>query len=248
MKTLYALFPDHDLAEKATGALMDHGVRSEDISLIQHESKVPEERRSELRRPASESDVASPGAAEGTSRVYPDSGEVTTTGYAATPPREDATRPVDPDYEATSRDEDEDDLSAKSGISTTTGADAGSGALKGGAIGLGVGAIAALTALFVPGIGIVIGGGALAAALGGAAATAGAGAAAGAVVGYLKDQGVEERVAVEYGEHFERGGSILTVHVPSNDVDEARVREVLSKYGAANVSDYPTRSRPSYMA
>jgi len=76
--------------------------------------------------------------------------------------------------------------SAEHGISTTTGADAASGAAKGSAIGLGVGAAAALAALLVPGIGLVIGGGALATAIAGAAGTTAAGAIAGGVAGFLR--------------------------------------------------------------
>src|ERR1700680_2232782 len=38
MGTLYASFEDASMAEKATGALIDHGVRSEDISLVAHET------------------------------------------------------------------------------------------------------------------------------------------------------------------------------------------------------------------
>src|SRR5579872_4376852 len=36
-QTLYASFADASLAEKAAGALLDHGVRNEDISLISRE-------------------------------------------------------------------------------------------------------------------------------------------------------------------------------------------------------------------
>ena len=47
-----------------------------------------------------------------------------------------------------------------------------------------------IAALFVPGVGWVLGGGALASAIVGAAAATAAGAAAGGVYGYLKDQGL----------------------------------------------------------
>ena len=73
------------------------------------------------------------------------------------------------------------DAAAKHGISTTTPEDAGEGAVKGTGIGLGVGILASLAALTVPGVGLVLGGGALAAALGATALTAGAGAIAGGV-------------------------------------------------------------------
>jgi hypothetical protein len=145
-------------------------------------------------------------------------------------------------------DTDDTDLAAKHGISTTTAADAGAGAVKGAGIGLGVGALAALAALMVPGFGLVVGGGALAAALGGVAATAGAGAAAGAVTGYLKDQGMEDHVVTDYSDAVTSGGALLAVHLPSGDVDEATARTVLDKYGATNVNTYATTSSSGYMA
>jgi uncharacterized membrane protein len=178
-RTIYASFEDKDHAEKAVGALLDHGARDEDISLVR---KAREDEREE-------------------------------------------------DY----------DLSAKSGISTTTGADAGSGAAKGAGVGLGVGILAALTAVFLPGIGLVLGGGALAAALGGVAATTAGGAIVGAVTGYLKDQGVDEDMAQAYGETIDRGGALIAIQVPSGDLDEARAEQVLAKYEAGNVRGYDTR-------
>lgn len=134
----------------------------------------------------------------------------------------------------TDANRDPDDV-AKAGITTTTPADAGAGAIKGTGIGLGVGALAALAALFVPGVGLVVGGGALAAALGGIAASAGAGAAAGAVTGYLKDQGMDEHIAGRYGEAISGGGALIALTVPSGEVNEYDARQILSKYGAQNV-------------
>jgi hypothetical protein len=134
--------------------------------------------------------------------------------------------------------EDPTHLSAKTGISTTTAADSGVGAAKGAGVGLGVGILAALAALFVPGFGLIVGGGALAVAIGGAVATTGAGAIAGAVTGYLKDQGVEEAVARDYEATLTSGGALLEVNVPSGNITEVTVREVLMKYGAANVGGY----------
>jgi hypothetical protein len=138
---------------------------------------------------------------------------------------------------------------AKHGISTTTGADAGAAAITGGAWGLGLGAVAALASLLIPGVGIVVGGGALATAIAGMVATTGGGAVVGAVTGYLKDQGVEEHVAQKYGETVTAGGAILAVNVPSGDVDEPLARQMLEKYGAANVNSYALaeNTRP-YMA
>ncbi|AIE87267.1 hypothetical protein [Fimbriimonas ginsengisoli] len=130
---------------------------------------------------------------------------------------------------------------AKHGISTTTAADAGSGAKTGAAWGVGLGAVAAIASLLVPGFGWVVGGGALATALAGVAASAGAGAVAGAVTGYLKDQGVEEHIAAHYDNTITGGGALLAVTVPSGNVSETDARRILDKYGATNINAYESR-------
>ena len=127
---------------------------------------------------------------------------------------------------------------AKRGISTTTPEDAGEGAVKGTGIGLGVGILASLAALTIPGIGLVLGGGALAAALGATALTAGAGAIAGGATGFLKDQGVPHEAADRYHGMVAGGGAVLSVNIPSGDVDQATAEAILSKYGAADVNAY----------
>ena len=119
----------------------------------------------------------------------------------------------------------------KHGISTTTGSDAAAGATMGAEVGLGLGALAALAAVTLPGIGIVLGGGALATALAGAAATAGGGAIAGGVTGYLKDQGMSEDFANRTHEYVGSGGAVVAISVPSGDVDSALASTILSKYG-----------------
>jgi hypothetical protein len=129
-QTIYASFADIELAEKATGALMDYGMRSEDISLIAHENHV--------------------------NRYAAVNEEAVDDSYNTMVV--DRTAPV---YE-------KEGLGAKSGLSTTTAADAGVGAAKGAGIGLGVGVLAGLASLAIPGFGLVLGGGALATALAGA--------------------------------------------------------------------------------
>src|SRR5688572_15374801 len=138
--TLYASFSDPEMAEKAIGALLDHGVRGEDVTVVTNETWS----RSR----------------------YGD---------------------FDDDHDA---DDVEDH--AKAGVTTTTAGDAASGAAKGAGIGLGVGAAAALASMFIPGFGLVMGGGALASALAGLATTTAGGAIAGGATGYLKDQGVPD--------------------------------------------------------
>ena len=183
MDTIYASFADVALAQKAAGALLDHGVEKDHLSLVSH---MPADR-------------------------------------------------IDHD------DDDDHDIveSAKKGISTTTAGDAASGAMKGAGIGLGIGALAALASLFIPGFGLVTGGGALAMALGAAAGTTAAGAVAGGVSGYLVDQGVPEAAAVDYEKAIERGGAIIAISLPSKDVTRADAEGILTKYQATNISSYP---------
>ncbi|MEZ0325592.1 MAG: hypothetical protein ACAH95_06780, partial [Fimbriimonas sp.] len=126
---------------------------------------------------------------------------------------------------------------AKTGISTTTIEDAGEAAKKGALFGLGVGAFAAVTALAVPGFGLVLGGGALAIASAALAASAGAGAVAGGVVGYLKDQGVPAHDIPHYQRAVEAGGAILSVHLAETE-DRAVIEQLMRKYGAHATNDY----------
>lgn len=179
-QTLYVAFADRGRAEKAAGALLDHGVRKEDVSIvIDH---------------AGDDDL--------------------------------------------NRDPTALDRAAKEGISTTTGADAGAGAATGAGYGLGAGVIAGLAALFVPGVGLVYGGGALATAIAAAAGATVAGAVAGGVTGYLKDQGVPETAAHAYVGHLRNGGAMVELSLPSDKVDVATGRDIVAKYGGTNVNVY----------
>jgi hypothetical protein len=179
-QTIYATFIDAEHAEKAIGALLDHGVLKESISVVAKDTNTLEE-------------------------------------SAKTDGAEDQ---------------------AKTGITTTTGADAGAGAAKGAGIGLGLGVLAGLAALMVPGFGLVVGGGALAAAIGAAAATTAAGAVAGGVTGYLKDQGLPEEAVRTYIDRLETGGTLVAVMLPSGGVDVPTGQELISKYSGADVNVY----------
>lgn len=174
--TLYASFNDVGLAEKAAGALMDHGVEPDDLSLVMS-------RRTD---------------AEG-------------------------------------KEVSDAELSAKQGISTTTVEDAGSAVGPGAAIGAAAGTIAAIAAITVPGVGLVVGGGALALAVAGAAGAAVGGGLAGGVVGYLVDQGVDKKAAEDYDRAVKEGGAILSVSLPSGGVGESVIQDVLTKYSAASI-------------
>jgi hypothetical protein len=125
--------------------------------------------------------------------------------------------------------------SVKHGLTATTEEDAVSGAKKGALVGLGIGAIATIASIVVPGFGLVAGGGALATAIaGGLGATAG-GAVAGGVMGYLQDQGVESHVAEEYARDVENEGALIAVEVPSGKVDISTAQEIFAKYAGRNV-------------
>jgi len=190
--TIFASFNDLEDAEKATGAVMDHGVDAAYISLI-----ASEEYREQWAHNTVEQGVRD----EGQSAIH----------------------------------------ESKGGITTTTGADAGVGAVKGASIGLGVGLLAALSAVFLPGIGLVIGGGALALAASGAAVAIGGGAIAGGVYGFLKDQGVPEDVATSYRDTVAGGGVVLAISL-ADSIDRSEIEAVLSKYHALNVNRYGAAS------
>lgn len=119
---------------------------------------------------------------------------------------------------------------ATEGITTTTTADAVEGAKKGGMVGLAAGALAGLASLVIPGYGLVIGGGALATAIGSAIGAGAAGAAAGGVTGYLVDMGVDQKVAKDIDSIIENGGGLLTVLVSHQGA--VGVEKILIKYKA----------------
>ena len=260
MAHLYASFADAALAEKAAGALLDYGVRQEDISLVANDQYG--QARESYTTQTADADYNTAGTSTG---AYGTEG--TAAGYSAADPAlgvnpalgtgagvagrnvgvydNPATatttgdiNPMDQGGTDSAAAQGDVETAAKHGISTTTPEDAGSGAVKGTGIGLGVGILASLAALTIPGVGLVLGGGALAAALGATALTAGAGAIAGGATGYLKEQGVPADAAERYHGAVTNGGAVLSVSIPSGKVDQATAESVLSKYGAADVNAY----------
>lgn len=123
----------------------------------------------------------------------------------------------------------------KYGVTTTTGADALRGAADGGGVGLVVGALAALVSVFVPGVGIVVGGGALATALMSALATGVGGAAAGSMAGYMKDLGVKQEAAQQFEHAVSGDGCVLAVRLPKAGLLEIKVLGILEKYRAGAI-------------
>jgi hypothetical protein len=267
-QTIYASFADVEHAEKAAGALLDYGVQKDDISLVANNGRtIGQEQEVGSVYPAYDTDVTNTGVNyDSTEAPIATVPAFATTGpiepQYATSSFNDPTRPLadlptdrygssgfsESDNRAdvydnsttsnTVHDSGNSDAVAKSGITTTTADDAGVGALKGTGIGLGIGILAGLASLIVPGVGLVIGGGALAGAIGAAALTTGAGAVAGGVVGYLKDQGVAETDAVRYEQALGSGGALLAVNLPSNGVDLQSAEVVLNKYGATDIRAY----------
>lgn len=246
--TIYASFADPSMAEKAAGALLDHGVRAEDISVVRSENGQVETTNYATSAPIEADPLAT--TPDETARYagnYPS--DVVAAGNSVVPNNEVYVAPTNDVYVDPTSDERNDrvdasgdtEAAAKHGISTTTGADAGAGAVKGTAWGAGIGALAAIAAIAIPGFGLVAGGGALATAIGGFLASAGAGAVAGAVTGYLKDQGVDEHVATHYEGTITSGGALLAITLPSGNVAEDEARMILEKYGAGNVNAYATR-------
>jgi hypothetical protein len=218
-ETLYATFDDAALAEKAVGALLDYGVRHEDISIL---SKEPSAYRTEQANWPARDDR-----------------------YINQPINnaEYVNRPITNNTSVDSAEHTEN--AAKGGLSTTTAADAEVGAAKGAGIGLGVGVAAAIASLVIPGFGLVIGGGALATAIAGAAGATAAGAVAGGVTGYLKDQGVPEVAATNYHRAYENGSAVLALVIPSGDVTRIDAEGILAKYQATNINVYG--ASPSYV-
>jgi hypothetical protein len=124
----------------------------------------------------------------------------------------------------------------ESGITTTTGADAAKGADEGAGVGAVLGALAGLASLFIPGYGVVVGGGALPTAVTAAVGTAVGGAAAGGVTGYLKDLGVDEKAAQDLDQTARNDGVIVVVQLYSDGTPEAEIRAILEKYNAIHIS------------
>jgi hypothetical protein len=186
IKNTYATFDDPHMAEKAAGALLDHGMKAEHISI-----------------------------------VFPE-------GYGQ-------------DARDETKNEEKSEQMAKSGITTTTVGDAAAGSAKGAGVGLAAGALAALAAVFLPGVGLVLGGGALAIAAGGVAGATAAGAVAGGVAGFLKDQGVPDDSIEVYNRVLKSGGAMITVSPTDENITTVTIEAVLAKYGGST-SSYPFRA------
>ncbi len=114
----------------------------------------------------------------------------------------------------------------------------GTGATAGGIVGGGVGLLAGIGLLAIPGVGPVVAAGWLVATLAGAGVGAAAGAATGGLLGSLTHAGIPENEAHVYAEGIRRGGSLVTVR--SEDPDAARAEAIMAGHNAA---DWTERDR-----
>jgi len=119
------------------------------------------------------------------------------------------------------------------------GKDTASKAGAGAAIGGGLGLLAGLAALAIPGFGPVIAMGPIATALAGA----GVGAAAGGIIGGLREAGVPEEHAEYYAEGIRRGGVLVTVRTTEAMADQAA--DILDNAGAKDVEEKSREWRSS---
>ena len=105
------------------------------------------------------------------------------------------------------------------------------GATTGGVLGGGLGLLAGIGALAIPGVGPLIAAGPLLAALSGAAAGATVGGIAGALIG----MGIPEIEAKRYENRIAEGNILISVHATTGEeVDSAK--DILDRAGAQDIS------------
>jgi len=105
------------------------------------------------------------------------------------------------------------------------------GAVTGGLLGGGLGLLAGIGALAIPGVGPLIAAGPIMAVLAGM----GAGSAVGGVVGALVGMGIPEYEAKRYEGRVKDGGILISVHCDTSDeIDRAKM--VLRESGAEDVA------------
>ena len=119
---------------------------------------------------------------------------------------------------------------------------AGTGATAGTIFGGGLGLLAGIGSLAIPGVGPVVAAGWLVATLTGAGVGAAIGGGAGGMVGALTHSGVSEEDAHVYAEGVRRGGSLVTVQA-----DEGRIPEAEKILNNRTFVD-PTARRAEYTA
>lgn len=124
--------------------------------------------------------------------------------------------------------------------SSAAGTGAGTGAGVGAALGGGVGLLAGLGALAIPGVGPVVAAGWLVATLAGA----GVGAASGGLLGTLAGAGVGHDEANVYAEGVRGGSSLVTVR--ADETQAARVEELMNRHGPVDWQRRRTEYGPDW--
>lgn len=109
---------------------------------------------------------------------------------------------------------------------------AAGGATTGGLLGGGVGLLAGLGMLAVPGLGPVVAAGWLASTATGAAVGAVGGGVVGGIVGALTHEGVDKRDADIYAESIRRGGAVVVVR--NEDKRRKEIEAALSDYNSTD--------------
>ena len=218
LQTIYALFQNVSDAERAIGALRDHGVPDASIGIASR--RAAEQDETERIR-------------GGYTRLTEDETTSAAT-YTPTPGTAPAAAIADTVTPRSAVDTAENvSTVGKMGLTTTTPQDAAAGAAIGSGVGLVAGLLAAAAAVMIPGVGLVLGGGILAGAFGVAAATTAAGAAVGGVTGYLRDMGMPEQAAANVSDRLREGDYLLTISIDPVRYDE--IKQLLLKYNAAGV-------------
>jgi len=222
LQTIYALFQDVADAERAIGALADHGIPQSSIGVAAR--RTAEEDEAERIRTGFTRMTDNEGVLEGEPEVSYQA-QPGTLPPAAIATTAAPTSSVDTPLNVLTV--------GKEGITTTTPQDAAAGAAVGSGVGLVAGLLAAAAALTIPGFGLVLGGGVLAAALGATVATTAAGAAVGGVTGYLRDMGMPEHAAVNVNDRLREGDYLVSITLDPTRYDE--IKQLLLKYNAAGV-------------
>lgn len=218
-RIITAAFIDPDQAVRAIGALQDHGIHAKQISVLSpghhHDDIAAHETPIFLDH-------------DGFMEVQTDDPPTPTDMNAVTEARRGSstsyTRPESPIA-----------ADGERGITVTTAADAARGAAGGSLWGLGLGVLAGLAALTVPGVGPVLAAGPLWLALTGAAGATAAGAVAGGIAGYLEDQGVPSETAIRHADALRTGSVVVTVHLHPND-NASLLSATLAKYGGGIIT------------
>lgn len=93
-----------------------------------------------------------------------------------------------------------------------------------------------LDSLMVPGLGLVLGGGALATqVIGAGVATEAGGRPAASIAEYLKDLNVPIDETYKLAQDFEKGGAIVSVVLPIGEVQQEEIEDFLTRSGALNI-------------